>query len=155
MSYPSPSSLLLVSFLIVGLSYGARNALSYTRCMKQNFLAFRDSPVIPFRRSPFPCSAPVAKLRCSFCARINLCKNGPRFNYTRSLPRPEGGRRRKGQSRAELSFLSRDKNHSKSRRSVGRRATHDMLTRGQLLNRTCRGENKLAIQMCTSLLRLP
>ena len=117
MSYPSPSSLLLVSFLIVGLSYGARNALSYTRCMKQNFLAFRDSPVIPFRRSPFPCSAPVAKLRCSFCARINLCKNGPRFNYTRSLPRPEGGRRRKGQSRAVV-FVQGQKSFQVT--SVGR-----------------------------------
>ena len=42
----------LVSVLIVGLSYGARNVLSYTRCMMQNFLAFRDSPIIPLGRSP-------------------------------------------------------------------------------------------------------
>ena len=42
----------IVSVLIVGLSYGARNVLSYTRGMMQNFLAFRDSPIIPLRRSP-------------------------------------------------------------------------------------------------------
>ena len=41
----------LVSVLIVGLSFGARNVLSYTRRMMQNFLAFRDSPIIPLRRS--------------------------------------------------------------------------------------------------------
>ena len=33
----------LVSVLMVGLSYGARNVLSYTRHIRQNFLAFRDS----------------------------------------------------------------------------------------------------------------
>ena len=42
----------LVSILTVGLSYGDRNVLSYTRHMMQNFLAFRDSPIIPLRRSP-------------------------------------------------------------------------------------------------------
>ena len=42
----------LVSVLIVGLSYGARNVLSYTKHMLQNCLAFRDSPIIPLRRSP-------------------------------------------------------------------------------------------------------
>ena len=41
-----------VSVLTVGLSYGARNILSYTRHMMQNFLPFRDSPIIPLRRSP-------------------------------------------------------------------------------------------------------
>ena len=34
----------LVSVLIVGLFYGAKNVLFYTRCMMQHFLAFRDSP---------------------------------------------------------------------------------------------------------------
>ena len=29
-----------------------RNILSYTRHMMQNFLAFRDSPILPLRRSP-------------------------------------------------------------------------------------------------------
>ena len=42
----------LVSVLIVGLSYGTRNVLSYTRCMMQHFLAFRDSPITLSRRSP-------------------------------------------------------------------------------------------------------
>ena len=42
----------VVSVLIVTLSYGARNVLSYTRHMMQNSLAFRDSPIIPLRRSP-------------------------------------------------------------------------------------------------------
>ena len=32
--------------------YGARNVLSYTRHMMANFLAFRDSPIIPLRRLP-------------------------------------------------------------------------------------------------------
>ena len=35
--------------------YRARNVLSYTSCTRhimQNYLAFRDSPIIPFRRSP-------------------------------------------------------------------------------------------------------
>ena len=41
-----------VSVLIVGLSYEARNVLSYTRRRMQNFLAFRDSPIIPLRRLP-------------------------------------------------------------------------------------------------------
>ena len=43
---------LIVSVLIVGQSYGARNVLSYNQCMMQNFLAFRDSPIIPLGRSP-------------------------------------------------------------------------------------------------------
>ena len=42
----------LVSVLIVGLSYGARNVISYTRRLMQNFLACRDSPIIPLRRLP-------------------------------------------------------------------------------------------------------
>ena len=42
----------VVSVLIVTLSYGARNVLSYTKHMMQNSLAFRDSPLIPLRRSP-------------------------------------------------------------------------------------------------------
>ena len=45
-----PSRIMIV--LIAVLSYGARNVLSYTRHMMQNFLAFRDSPIIPLRRSP-------------------------------------------------------------------------------------------------------
>ena len=36
----------------VELSYGARNVLSYTGRTMQNFLSFRDSPIIPLRRSP-------------------------------------------------------------------------------------------------------
>ena len=48
-------STLLVSVLIVGLAYGARNVIpyTYTGCMMQHFLAFRDSPIIPLRRSRF------------------------------------------------------------------------------------------------------
>ena len=42
----------LVRVLIVTLSYGARNVLSFTRSKMTNFLAFRDSPIIPLRRSP-------------------------------------------------------------------------------------------------------
>ena len=42
----------IVSVLIVGLFYGARNVLSYTRHKIQNVLAFIDSPIIPLRRSP-------------------------------------------------------------------------------------------------------
>ena len=38
---------------MVGLSYEARNVLSHTRPMMQIFLAYRDSPIIPLRRSPF------------------------------------------------------------------------------------------------------
>ena len=34
---------------MVGLSYGARNVLSY---MVQNFRALKGSPIIPLRRSP-------------------------------------------------------------------------------------------------------
>ena len=45
---------LLVSVLIVGMSYGARNVLSY-HSMIQNFLAVRDSPIIPLRRLPSAC----------------------------------------------------------------------------------------------------
>ena len=42
-----------MSVLIVGLvCYRARNVLSYTRHIMQNYLAFRDSPIIPLRRSP-------------------------------------------------------------------------------------------------------
>ena len=40
----------LVSVLIVGLSYRARNVLSYTRHV-MHFLGFRDSPIILLRRS--------------------------------------------------------------------------------------------------------
>ena len=36
--------------LMVGLSYGAGNVLSYTRCMMHNVPAFRDIPIIPLRR---------------------------------------------------------------------------------------------------------
>ena len=47
----------IASILIVGLSYGARNVLSYTRGMMQSFIAFQDSPTIPLRRSTaFACS---------------------------------------------------------------------------------------------------
>ena len=43
----------IVSVLIIGLSSaGARNILSYSRHMMQHFLASRDSPIIPLRRSP-------------------------------------------------------------------------------------------------------
>ena len=43
----------VVSVLIVGLSYGARNVLSYTRPMMHDFIAYRDyCPIIPLRRSP-------------------------------------------------------------------------------------------------------
>ena len=42
----------VVSVLVVGLSYGARNVLSYNRRLMQNFLAFIDSPILPLRRSP-------------------------------------------------------------------------------------------------------
>ena len=49
---PLPPPPPLVSVLIVGLSYGARTVLSYTRRMMLNFLAFRDSHIIPLRRSP-------------------------------------------------------------------------------------------------------
>ena len=53
--HPRPPSL-VVSVLMVGLSYGARNVtmynvLSYARRMMQNSPAFRDSPIIPLRRS--------------------------------------------------------------------------------------------------------
>ena len=40
----------IVSVLVVGLSYGARNVLSYTRCVMENFLSFRDGPIILLRR---------------------------------------------------------------------------------------------------------
>ena len=36
----------VASVFIVGLSYEARNVLSNTRLLLQNFLAFRDSPVL-------------------------------------------------------------------------------------------------------------
>ena len=42
----------IMSVLIVGVSYGARNVLFNNRRMVQNFLAFRDSHIIPLRRSP-------------------------------------------------------------------------------------------------------
>ena len=42
----------LVRVLIVTLSYGARNVLSFTRSKMTNFLAFRDNPMITLRRSP-------------------------------------------------------------------------------------------------------
>ena len=42
----------IASVFIVGLPYGARNVISCTRHMIQHFLAFRDSPTIPLRRSP-------------------------------------------------------------------------------------------------------
>ena len=42
----------IASVIIVGLFYGARNVLSFTRRIMQNFLALRDSPIIPLRRSP-------------------------------------------------------------------------------------------------------
>ena len=38
-----------MSVLILGLSYWARNVLSYTWSMMQNFLAFRDSIVLDFK----------------------------------------------------------------------------------------------------------
>ena len=40
---------LILSVFIVGLSYAARNVLSYLIPMMQNFLAFRDSPIIPYK----------------------------------------------------------------------------------------------------------
>ena len=43
---------ILESVLTIGLSYGAKNVLSYTRRLTSNVLAFRDSPIIPLRRSP-------------------------------------------------------------------------------------------------------
>ena len=49
----------LVSVLTVGLSYGAMNVLSYTICMMQHFLAFRDNPIIPGRR--FACTHSIAE----------------------------------------------------------------------------------------------
>ena len=59
MPLPTPPDI-LVSVLIIGLSYGARNVLSYTGHMMQSFLAFRDSPVIPLRRSPSDRAQPTA-----------------------------------------------------------------------------------------------
>ena len=44
---------LVASVLIVGLTYGARNVLSYARCMMQNVPALRDVPIIPLRSSPW------------------------------------------------------------------------------------------------------
>ena len=44
---------LVVSVLMKGLSYVARNVLSYTRFMMQRFLSLRDSPIIPLRRLPW------------------------------------------------------------------------------------------------------
>ena len=61
-----PPSLPLVSVIIVGLSYGARNVLSYTRGMMQNFLEFRDSPLIPLRRWP---PTLLVELMVFFCGR--------------------------------------------------------------------------------------
>ena len=46
-----------VSVLIVGLSYGTRNVVSYTTCTMKIFLSFRDRPFIPLRRSPHKCFA--------------------------------------------------------------------------------------------------
>ena len=48
---------------MVGLSYEARNVLSYTRRILQHFLAFRDSPIIPLgrSRSPSVCLSAVGK----------------------------------------------------------------------------------------------
>ena len=46
---PFDLSFLLVSVLIVRLSYGAMNVLSYTRLMVQNFITFKDSLSIPLR----------------------------------------------------------------------------------------------------------
>ena len=40
---------ILVSVLMVGLFYGTCH---YTKHVMQNFLTFRDSPIIPSRRSP-------------------------------------------------------------------------------------------------------
>ena len=51
LSKREPKNSEIVSVLIVGLSYRAMNVLSYTRCMMQNCLAFRDSPIIPLRHS--------------------------------------------------------------------------------------------------------
>ena len=44
----------LVRVLIVGLSHGDRNVLAYTRRMMQNFLSFRDNPILPLRCLPTP-----------------------------------------------------------------------------------------------------
>ena len=55
LTLPPPASVaptsLEVSVFMVGLSYEARHALSYTRCMKQSFPSSRDSPSIPLGRS--------------------------------------------------------------------------------------------------------
>ena len=40
------------SVLIVGLSYGARNVLSYSRYIIRNVLTFRDNIIIPLRCPP-------------------------------------------------------------------------------------------------------
>ena len=47
------------------LSYGARNVLSYTML---SFRAFRDSPIIPLRRSPLIC--PSVRHPFSSCAEV-------------------------------------------------------------------------------------
>ena len=52
----------------VELSYGARNVLSYTGRTMQNFLSFRDSPIIPLRRLPYVKSSYRYSATCSFFA---------------------------------------------------------------------------------------
>ena len=58
----------LVSVLIVGLSYGARNVPSFTRHMMQN--AFIDSHIIPLRRSPSLPHDILARFGKWFCAAV-------------------------------------------------------------------------------------
>ena len=65
----------LVSVFIIGLSYGSRNILSYTRCMRHKFLAFRDSPIIPLRHFEW-IMIPGHFLSRIFILTRNRCQDG-------------------------------------------------------------------------------
>ena len=71
----------IVSVLIVGPSYGARNVLSYTRRRIQNFLAFRDSPIIPLRRSPLGKKTDLKWMCSSSPLRPNVLPTDPKTRH--------------------------------------------------------------------------
>ena len=82
---PSPSFTLIVSVLILHrtILWSARNVLSYTRGIIQNFLAFRDSPIISLRRSISP-SQSFNVRRAPEKERKGLKNSGLFFFHSRS-----------------------------------------------------------------------
>ena len=89
---------LVVSVLVAGLSCGVRDVLSYTRHRMQHFILFRDSPIIPLRRSP---QTVFLRSRSSFLVH-SLSWMSQWTNATKRPPPPSRRRRPPARFRSGL-----------------------------------------------------